>query len=223
MSDYLGSQETLAFSFDSDIEVITPQMEKIQFTNSGEALMMRPDKLRVKRKGGYSEVELVFDGETVSVHGISLGAYTKFEAPGTIDALLTSLRLGHGVSMPGADLLMSNVYDVLSADVIEAKHVGHGVVAGRDCEHLAFRNLETDWQLWVEIGDRPIPCKMVITSKTVGGAPQYTVRVTGWESGAAVTADRFSFSPPADAKELEDEQLLLLDELPPESEPEGNR
>ncbi len=39
MSDYVSSQKTIEFAFDSDIEVITPQMEKIQFTSSGDALV----------------------------------------------------------------------------------------------------------------------------------------------------------------------------------------
>ena len=46
MSDYLGSQKTIELTFDSDIEVITPQLEKIQFASSGEVLLSRPDKMR---------------------------------------------------------------------------------------------------------------------------------------------------------------------------------
>jgi hypothetical protein len=56
MSDYVSSQKTIEFTFDSDIEVITPQLEKIQFTNSAEALLSRPDKLRAHRVGGYADV-----------------------------------------------------------------------------------------------------------------------------------------------------------------------
>jgi hypothetical protein len=52
MSDYVGSQKTIQLTFDSDIEVITPQLEKIQFTSSGETLLSRPNKLRAYRKGG---------------------------------------------------------------------------------------------------------------------------------------------------------------------------
>ena len=44
MSDYVNSQKTIELTFDSDIEIITPQMEKIQFTNSGEVLLNRPNK-----------------------------------------------------------------------------------------------------------------------------------------------------------------------------------
>ncbi len=36
MSDYVSNQKTIEMAFDSDIEVITPQLEKIQFTNYGQ-------------------------------------------------------------------------------------------------------------------------------------------------------------------------------------------
>ena len=86
------------------------------------------------------------------------------------------------MSIPGADLLLGNVYETLSADVIEAKHIGLGVINGVECEHLAFRNQDVDWQLWVQVGAKPIPCKYVITSKAVGMAPQYTLVIRDWKT-----------------------------------------
>lgn len=47
----MTSQPAIALTFDSAIEVITPQLEKIQLANSGEALLNRPDKLRAHRVG----------------------------------------------------------------------------------------------------------------------------------------------------------------------------
>jgi hypothetical protein len=214
MSDYVSSQKAIELSFDSDIEVITPQLEKIQFTKSGAALLSRPDKLRAHRVGGYSDVELVFDGKTVSVLGKHLNGYAQFEGPGSVDQLIEALRAGHGVALPGADLLLSNAYDVLVAGVLEAKHIGRGVIDGVECEHLAFRNAETDWQLWVEAGERPIPRKLVITSKTVNNAPQYTLRVKGWKTGFEPAPDAFAFAPPAGTQRLEPDALVDLDELP---------
>lgn len=214
MSDYVGSQQTIELTFDSDIEVITPALEKIQFTNSGEILLSRPNKLRAHRHGGYADVALTFDGKTVSILGKNLNAYAQFEAPGTLDQLIEVLRAGHGVALPGADLLLSQSYDALVAGVLEAKHIGRGVIDGVECEHLAFRNFDTDWQLWVEVGDRPIPRKLVITSKTVNSAPQYTLRVKGWKSGVEPPADAFTFVPPANATQLSPDALAELDELP---------
>lgn len=223
MADYLSAQKTISLTFDSDIEVITPQMEKIQFTNSGEALLSRPDKLRARRVGGYSDAELVFDGKTISILGRSINGYAQIEAPGTVDQLIGSLREGHGIALPGADLLLTNAYDVLVADVLEAKHIGRGIIDGRECEHLAFRNFDTDWQLWVEVGDRPIPRKMVITSKTINNAPQYTLRVKEWRTDIEPGPDAFAFAPPPGAEKLSPDALIDLDELPHPAANGGNQ
>jgi len=223
MSNYVSSQKTIELKFDSDIEVITPELEKIQFTNSGEALLSRPDKLRAHRVGGYADVALYFDGKTVSVYGKHINGYAQFDAPGTVDHLIEALRAGHGIALPGADLLQSNSYEILVAGVKEAKHIGRGVIDGRECEHLAFRNFDTDWQLWVEVGKRPIPRKLVITTKTVNGAPQYTLRVKGWKTGVEPAPDAFAFVPPAGAKQLSPDALIELDELPQGAQEGGNR
>ena len=223
MSDYVGSQQTIKLAFDSDIEIITPQLEKIQFTNSGEALLSRPDKLRARRVGGYADVALFFDGKTVNIYGKHVNGYAQFEAPGSVDQLIHSLREGHGVALPGADLLLSNSYEVLLAGVMEAKYIGHGVIDGIECEHLAFRNFDTDWQLWVEVGDRPIPRKLVVTSKTMNSAPQYTLRIKRWETGVKPLPDDFTFTPPADAKVLDHNALIELDELPPDTTEGGTQ
>jgi len=221
-ADYLSSQQTIELKFDSDIEVVTPQLEKIQFTNSGEVLLNRPDKLRAHRVGGYADVALYFDGKTASIYGKNLNVFAQFEVPGTVDHLIEAMRVGHGVALPGADLLLSRPYDALVADVMEAKHVGRGVIDGVECEHLAFRNFDTDWQLWVDVGDKPVPRKLVITSKTVNGAPQYTFRVRHWKTGMAPAPAAFKFVPPAGAEKIDPGALLELDELPPEA-PAGEK
>jgi len=222
MSDYVGGQQAIELTFDSDIEVITPQLEKIQFASSGELLLSRPDKLRAHRVGGYSDVEMVFDGKSVGIHGRSGNGYAQFDAPGDLDDLFHALREGHGVALPAADFLLANSYDVLVAGIQEAKYMGRGVIDGRECEHLAFRNFDTDWQLWLEAGERPVPRKIVITSKTVNGAPQYTVRIKSWKTGVKPARDAFSFVPPAGATRLQPNELIGLDELPPEA-PAGGR
>ena len=220
MADYVSGQQTIELTYDSDIEVITPQMEKIQFASSGDVLLKRPDKLRAHRVGGHAEVELFFDGKTVSIFGKSINGYAQLDIPGTLDRLIEALREGHGVSLPGADLLQSKSYEVLVAGVMESKHIGRGVIDGLECDHLAFRNFDTDWQLWVEAGQRPIPRKLVITSKTLNNAPQFTLRIKSWKTGLEPAQGAFAFTPPAGAKKLSPDALIDLDELP-QDKPKG--
>jgi hypothetical protein len=217
MSDYVGRCQTLALAFDSDIEVITPTLEKIQFTSSGTALLSHPDKLRAHRVGGYADVEIFFDGKSVNIYGRNVNGYARFDVPGSVDQLIHALRQGHGVALPGADLLLENSYDLLAPGILEAKYMGQGVIDKVDCEHLAFRNADTDWQLWVETGKNPIPRKLVITSKTLNCAPQYTLRIKSWKTGVVAPQDAFTFTPPKGATILEPDALLELDELPPDA------
>jgi hypothetical protein len=217
MTDYLGSQKTLSASFDSDIEIITPALQKIQFTSSGQMKMSRPDKLRVRRTGGYADVELVYDGKTISIYGNNAKSYVQADAPGTVDEMINAVQAKSGVGMPGTDLLLSNAFDELMAGTIEGKHIGQGVVDGVECEHLAFRNADTDWQIWIETGAKPVPRKYVITSKTLAGAPQYTLRIKDWKTDAFTDADTFVFKPPSGATKvgLDSAAMAEFDELPP--------
>ena len=215
MSDYLANQKTISLSFDSDIEIITPDVQKIQFANSGQVLLARPDKLRAIRTGGYNEVEIVFDGKMASIVDKNTNNYVQFDAPGNVDQLIDKLRNEYSTALPGADLLDSNVYEALSADVLHGAHIGRGVVGGVECEHLAFRNEDTDWQLWVQAGDTPVPRKFVITSKTEAGAPQYTLVVREWKTDGQPAADAFAFKAAEGASKIDLKALATLDEVPP--------
>src|SRR5208283_3301690 len=46
MTDYVTSQKNISATFDTDIEVITNDLQKIQFASSGQMLLSRPDKIR---------------------------------------------------------------------------------------------------------------------------------------------------------------------------------
>jgi hypothetical protein len=217
MADYTAAQKSITATFDSDIEVITPELQKLQFASSGQLKVTRPDKLRIKRAGGYADVELIYDGKTVSLYGNNAKAYVQADVPGTIDQLVDAIQAKTGGAMPGTDLLVSNSYDVLTSDVIEGHHVGQGVVDGVECEHLAFRGHDTDWQIWIQTGAQPIPRKYVITSKTLAGAPQYTLRIKDWKTDPITDANAFAFTPPEGAAKvsLDSDVMIEFDEVPP--------
>ncbi len=162
MADYTTAQKSISAAFDSDIEVVTPELEKIQFTSSGKLQLARPDKLRVSRTGGYADVQLVYDGKTVSIYGNNAKAYAQVDLTGTVDQL-------------------------------------------------------ADWQIWIESGARPVPRKYVITSKTLAGAPQYTLRIKDWKTDAVADADTFVFKPPSGVTkvDLDSGVMAEFDEIPP--------
>jgi hypothetical protein len=213
MSDFVAAQKAFTLTYDSNVEVLTTELQKIQFTSSGKVQVIRPDKLHATRTGGYHDLAFVFDGKTLSVSSKDKNNFAQLESPGSIDQVIDLLREKYGFIAPGADLLFSNVYEVLMENVIDSKHIGRGVIDGVECEHLAFRTPETDWQIWTETGARPIPRKYVITSKVVTGAPQYTLYIKDWQPDAA--SGVFAFSPPEGATKVAVDAVQGLDEIPP--------
>jgi hypothetical protein len=212
MSDYLAAQKVISLSYDSIFEVVSKDKQKLQLATSGTAVLNRPDKIRTTRMSGFSDTEMVYDGKTLSLLGKGQNAYVQAEVPGTIDTLIDQLRDKFHRQLPGADLLQSNVYDALMADVTDVKDLGSGVIGGKECDHLAFRAKDTDWQIWIAQGANPYPCRYVITSKGVDQAPQFTMEIRDWKAGAGAAASDFSFTPPAGARKLDANDLQALKE-----------
>jgi hypothetical protein len=101
--------------------------------------------------------------------------------------------------------------------VVDVKDLGSGVIHGKECDHLAFRTKEFDWQIWIAQGEAPHPCRYIITSTMIDQAPQYTLEFTSFRTGEQARVDDFAFSAPADAKKLTAEDIRTMkgvDEMP---------
>lgn len=223
MSDYIGGLGAIEMSVDTSLEVVTPEMEKIAFTSTSLLKMNRPNQVFLQRSGGYANVEFLFDGAAFTVRDRNGNRYAQVPMKGNTDELIEAIQDQFGMAVPGADILMRDSYSILVADVREAKMIGQGVIAGQMCDHVAFRNFETDWQLWIRTGPDKIPCKMIITSKTVGMAPQYTSHVRSWKSNPSFGPGTFAFKPAAGEQKIDVRQLSGVDEIPPPATEGGSK
>ena len=214
MSDYMAGQQAISFAFDTSLEVVTKDHQKLLLASSGTMQLGRPDKFRAARAGGFANVELVFDGKTLTVLGKDANLYTQVEAPGTIDHLVDELRDKYNRPLPGANLLLSNVYEELMLDVIDVKDLGSGVIGGMECDHLAFRKKDVDWQIWIAQGPSPYPCRYVITTRDVDQGPQYSIQIRDWKAGSEVPAGDFAFANATNAAKIDLKDLADIDELP---------
>jgi hypothetical protein len=214
MSDYMAAQTAFSFDYDSILDVVTTDGQVIGVASSGSLTLKRPDKLKSSRSGGFVDAESFFDGKTLTLLGKNKNMYMQIEIPGTIDHLIDELKDTYNRPLPAADILLSNSYDVLMQDVVDVKDLGSGVIGGVECNSLAFRTEQVDWQIWIAQGDAPYPCRYVITSKQETNAPQYSVQVSNWKAGDAVAAGDFSFKNTTGAEQVELEQLKGMGDLP---------
>ena len=92
MADYMTAQKALSFDYDTNLEIVTKEGQKLGLASSGTVTLTRPDKIRTTRAGGFMNVEMVFDGKTLSLLGKDANAYVQTDVPGTIDHLADVLR-----------------------------------------------------------------------------------------------------------------------------------
>ncbi len=215
MSDYVAAQDSISFTYETALEVITQEEQRLSLVSSGSVSLNRPENFHTTRSGGFADTETFFDGKTLTVLGKTKNIYVQVEAPGSFDELIEMMSSKLDRSPPAADLLLSNSYDQLMQGVTDVKDLGSGVVGGVECDFLAFRAEEIDWQIWVAHGDKPYPCRYVVTSKKIDGGPQYSIQISNWATGSGAESNGMAFENTTNATEIDAADLRSkMSELP---------
>ena len=203
MSDYLAGRQQFTLKAESMLEVVLASGQKLQYDSPATLMVSRPNKLRAHRKGDLANQEFFYDGKTLTLYNPSENLYATTAAPATLDETLDFAREKLDIIAPAAELLYKNAAEKMLKEASSGFVVGQSIVGSVKCTHLAFRGAEIDWQIWIEDGSRPLPRKFMITSKQMGGAPQFTVLIRNWDVAAKLTDQEFSFTPPKGAKKIE--------------------
>ncbi|HEX6015320.1 MAG TPA: DUF2092 domain-containing protein [Geminicoccaceae bacterium] len=211
MTDHLAGLKTFAVTADAATEVLLRDGRKIQLTATGRAVVDRKLGFRVERRGPNGLVRVTYDGTRVSLLAEAPNAYATIEAAGGNDVALDELRAVLGTEAAGGvDLLYAQPYEGLLLEVESGEYLGLTWVGGVPAHQLSFRAAEIDWQLWVRAEGDPVPVKYVITSKWLAGAPQFSVQLSDWDTGASLSAADLAFTPPAGARALDAAELYEL-------------
>jgi hypothetical protein len=202
MGEYLGAAEEFRFqasvTYDEFVEA-----QEVQYGGAVDVVVRRPDGLRVEYDGDERRNRVVYDGERIIVHHLGKNLYAAVESDAGIDDAVDRVFELSGFSVPIADLVYADPYEVLIENVEAGFVVGRHAVDGILCHHLAFSQDALDWQIWIEDGPRPVPRKLVITYKNEPGSPQYVARITGWDFHPRVADGYFEFEPPEGANQIE--------------------
>ena len=201
MAAYLQTLVSFRVRADATTEVVLEGGQKIQFGGDIDLAVHRPDAFKVVSEADTRTREMYYNGGTFTIFAPRLGYYASFDAPPTIGQTLDVARTKYGIEVPLADLFTWGTDQTIRARVQEAMVILPETIGDRQCVHYAFRQENVDWQLWLEEGAEPLPCKIVITSKDDPAMPQYT-SVLHWDLSEPVPADSLAFNPPADAHRI---------------------
>ncbi len=206
-TDYVAGLKRFSIETRNTLEVVLKSGQKIQFDHGVNVAVQRPNKLRAQRTGDLVDQDFYYDGKSLTLHNPSEKYFATVAAPGSLEEMLDFARTKLDIVAPAGDFIYKNAYEILMEGVTDGLVVGKGVVEGVRCDHLAFRTPHIDWQIWIQEGDKPLPRKIVITTKDVASAPQFAVVMTKWNLAPKFSDRLFTFKPPKGVKKVEFQPL----------------
>ena len=105
------------------------------------------------------------------------------------------------MQLPLEDLFQWGGPQSKDTDIKSAMFIGPSNVDGVSCGHYAFRQEGLDWQVWIQLGDFPLPRRLVLTTMTDEARPQYVATYT-WNLAPSFNDAAFTFVPPAGAGKI---------------------
>jgi hypothetical protein len=203
MTTYLASLQSFTVQSAATDEVVLASGEKIQLASESLLAVQRPNRLRSEQVGATGGMGFWYDGRSMTLACKANGSYATVPAPATIDSTIDRFRKEFRIDAPGADLLYSRPYEILTEQVIAGRLIGRETIDSVATDHLAFEGEAVDWQIWIQEGSQPLPLRFVVTTKGIKGQPQFTVRLSGWAPGIQVPLATFAYDPPVGAKRLQ--------------------
>ncbi len=202
MGAYLQSLQRFAVHSQVTGERVLADGQKLQHMATANLDVERPNKLRAVMRTALSERVLVFDGKSATLYAPLQKYYSTAAAVGTIGELIDRLEQTYGVQVPLSDLFRWGTPEASVNGFESAMNAGQDFVGGDLCDHYAFRQGTIDWQIWIAVGRRPLPRKIVITSRADEARPQ-SVTLLDWTLGPPFSDSVFHFVPPAGATKVE--------------------
>ena len=144
------------------------------------------------------DLQFFYDGKTLTLYNAPDKVYASVEAPPTVSRTLDAIRVRYGIVFPLADFIQMSAQENLLQNITTAGYIGPSRIDGVECDHIAVRQPDVDWQVWIQKGETPLPRKVVITTKKQPTQPQY-IATLKWDTSPSIDSNLFSFTPPADA------------------------
>ena len=202
MGAFLQALKRFRVSTELTGERVLADGQKLQHTATADMDVERPNKIRALMHSARSEREIVYDGKTVTLYTPAQKYYSTVEFTDTIGKLIERLEERYGVELPLADLFLWGTPAAPVDKIESAMNAGQDFVGDDLCDHYAFRQAKADWQIWITTGSRPLPRKVVITSRTDEARPQ-SVSLIDWNLKPTFKDTVFKFTPPKGASKIE--------------------
>ncbi|MEW6339119.1 MAG: DUF2092 domain-containing protein [Pseudomonadota bacterium] len=201
LGNYLRSLKSFRIQADSVTDAVLTTGQNVGFLHRTEMSVQRPNKLRVVITGSHAPKGLVYDGQSFVLFNDTLHYYSRVPAPPTLRQLAADADQKYGVQLPLVDLFYWGEQSDDEKALTSALFIGLDKVEGKWCNHYAYQQPGLDWELWIQTGPRPLPCRFVVTDTTQPSRPQHAVNYQ-WTLNPTFDAATFVFHPGPGARQI---------------------
>jgi hypothetical protein len=200
MGDYLRTLKAFQVRTETSRDEVLDDGQNVEFDGVVDMIAARPNRLRVEVTSDKQQRLYFYNGSNLSVWARRANYYATVPAPPTIRELVDTLTSKYDIELPLADLFYWSD-SKSTGDITSASDLGDSQVGGVSCEHYAFRQEGADWQVWIQLGEYPLPRKLVIRTTTDEARPRFAAVMT-WNLAPSFNDAAFTFVPPADAHKI---------------------
>ena len=204
MGGFLRTLKAYEVSFKVSKDEVLDSGQKVMVDGTSELTVQTPDRFHFSTKidEAHRDLQFFYDGKTFTIYGNTNKFYATVPAPATIHELLDVAQERYDIELPFRDLFSWGTDKADVAAIQSAIYIGPAKIDNVPCDHYAFRNVDVDWQIWIQQGDKPLPRKLVITTMDQEGHPQYASTMQ-WNLTPKINSKAFAFVPPKDAHKIE--------------------
>jgi hypothetical protein len=201
MGAYLRTLKSFEVKTRATVENVVEDTDlKVTLGVEGLYRVQRPNAFYVDLKSDRQERQYFYDGNSFSVNVPRQGYYATISKPGSMTDVVDTIADQYQIDLPLADLFYWAEADSPTDMLESAVRIGFAKVGGVDTDQFALRGQDRDLQVWIARGARPLPVKMVITSRWNGLS--YAADLT-WNTSPSFTPATFAFKPDAKSSKIQ--------------------
>lgn len=203
MSAFIGNAEQFTVTTENALEYLLDSGHLIDIDVSADVMVHRPNKLRAERHGKLVEQVFYYNGNVLTLHNPETNVYATEVVPDNYLELFRFMANTLGFAVPVSDLILENSYALLTEEVTSAQYLGQSNIYGVLCDQLLFSRPGVDFQVWVAVGDQPIPYKYVVTDTSTPDRMSIRTVLREWDFTPEINTSKFTFTPPDGAHKIE--------------------
>jgi hypothetical protein len=197
MTEKIKSVPAFSFATAETADRLKRGGEKVKLNVNRNVTFKSPDRMYFKTTGDR-DLEAFYNGKNLILVSHKEKVWGQLPAPPTVAETIDKIKENYGMPLPVADLLGLDAKGKLRNPANPGEIEKKETIGGVECNVLAFKNADVDWEVWIPVSGDPLPKKFHAKYKTAKGQPESLFEFSNWNLTPQITDDTFVAKVPDD-------------------------